>query len=143
MSSFTMPKMARMTRAAFASSAPCTKSPDDGGDDLPGEAEFILKPAALARPAAVDEFVPVVIDLGLVLTLDDEGDGRGEGELRAAIERVKLLVVQLEGDGHDGAFLAGAGVGVAGDGAAFGVLEDGEVELHCFFRAVVEPEEGG
>ena len=60
-------------------------------DDLPGQAVLVLEPAALAcavrRPG---ELVPVVVDLLLVLAADVEGDGLGELELRAAVERDEL-----------------------------------------------------
>jgi hypothetical protein len=52
----------------------------DGGNDLPGDAEAILQPAALARLAAAsDQAVPVVVDFCLGIAMDLEGDGLGLG----------------------------------------------------------------
>jgi hypothetical protein len=57
------------------------------GDDLPGQAEPVLEPAALARRAAVrGQRVPIIIDLGLVLAVDGEGNRLGELEVGAAVE---------------------------------------------------------
>ena len=57
------------------------------GNDLPGEAEPVLQPAALAFLAASgDEGVPVLVDFLLVTALHEEGDGFGESEFRPAIE---------------------------------------------------------
>src|SRR5690349_19941565 len=43
--------------------------------DLPGDAEAVLEPAAHARLAAArDQCVPVAVDLGLVLAVDEERD---------------------------------------------------------------------
>jgi hypothetical protein len=56
-------------------------------DDLPGDAEAVLQPAARAFLAAVGELLPVVVDLVLVLAVDQEGDRLAEGELVVATIR--------------------------------------------------------
>src|ERR1700722_17292457 len=68
-----------------------------GGYDLPGEAEPVLEPAALALAAAGGGFGPVGIDLLLGVAADDEGDGLGELEGGPAVERGEALAVELEG----------------------------------------------
>src|SRR5689334_3513606 len=40
---------------------------------LPGEAEPVGEPAALRRLSTLDQPVPVVVDLSLVVAVDDEG----------------------------------------------------------------------
>ena len=73
----------------------------DGGNDLPGEAEFVFQPAALDFLTADGEFLPIVIDFLLRLAIDDEGEGFGELEVRAAVQGDEFLAIELELDGHD------------------------------------------
>src|SRR4051812_6040592 len=75
------------------------------GDDLPREAEAILQPPALALlTPALDEAVPEVIDLGLVLAEDLERDGLAQRELRTTVEGSERPAFELELDRHDTAF---------------------------------------
>lgn len=50
------------------------------GDDLPGDAEAVLAPAAPFRLGYGGEALPVAIDLRLVAAVDHQGDGLVEGE---------------------------------------------------------------
>jgi hypothetical protein len=63
----------------------------DGRHHLPGEAEFILEPAAPAFLAAFRQLAPEIIDLVLRLASDLERDRLVELEMRAAIERDEAL----------------------------------------------------
>src|SRR3954449_430002 len=57
------------------------------GNDLPRQAEAVFQPPALALLAtALDEAVPEVVDLGLVLTEDLERDRLIQRELRTTVE---------------------------------------------------------
>lgn len=111
------------------------------GDDLPGEAEAVLEPAALYRRAAFDELVVVVIDIGLRVAADDEGEGLVEGVVRAAVDGRHGESVESESDGERlGA--AAAEVGREVFRQHLGVGEDGDVEGNGLLGAGVEPEEG-
>ena len=110
-----------MARSAFCWSGSLISSTSLVGGDLPGDAELVLQPAAGALlAAALGERVPVVVDLGLVVAADLEGDGLVELELRAAVEGEELLAVGLELDGQYGTRAAGPRLGVAGDRADAG-----------------------
>src|SRR5207249_1248308 len=75
-----------------------------GGNDLPGEAELVLEPAALVDSAARRELVPQFVDLLLVLAAHEQGDGGSKLVLRAAVQRVEVLSLELKSRGHDRAF---------------------------------------
>src|SRR5208337_5386085 len=81
--------------------------------DLPRDAELVGQPAALPRLAAFAEPLPQAVDLGLIGAIDDEGDRRGESELRAAVQRQERLSLDLEQDGHHRALTPGAGLAIA------------------------------
>ena len=67
---------------------------DVGRNDLPGEAELVLEPAAHAFLASVGrEFGPVVVNFVLRFARDDEGDCICEFELRAGVKRGEFLAV--------------------------------------------------
>ena len=88
MSSLPMVSMASMARRLPSGSGAAEVVAHLARHDLPGDAEAVLEPAAGAvLTAALDERLPVAVDLGLVGAVDLEGDGLGEGELRAAVER--------------------------------------------------------
>src|SRR5262245_12986642 len=72
-----------------------------GGYHLPGQAEFVLQPAALAFAAAIRELAPEVIDVLLSVAQDLERDRLGELEEGAAVKSEKLEILDLEGDAHD------------------------------------------
>src|SRR4051812_41946608 len=112
------------------------------GGDLPGDAELVLEPAALALLAALGEPVPVVVGLLLVLAHDLEGDRLGEPELRAAVQAEVLLAVEGEADGEDVALPHRRRHvrPVAADGVDRGVREDGRVVLGGLLGLAVEPE---
>ena len=67
-----------------------------GRNDLPRDAVFVLQSAALLRPlvAAFAQPIPVVIDFGLRLALHHKGNGLGEFEMRATVERSKFLTFE-------------------------------------------------
>src|SRR4051812_29746286 len=111
--------------------------------DLPGDAELVLEPTALALLAAArEQALPVVVDLRLVLAVDDEGDGFVELKMRTAVERGELLAVELERDGHDGAAFAGTAFGIALRCGDLRALEDRHVMVRGLFGLVVVPEHG-
>src|SRR5512142_534389 len=60
--------------------------PKDPRDDLPGEAEPVLEPAALLRLAAFGQLLPEEIHFLLGIAVHHEREGRREGELRPAVE---------------------------------------------------------
>src|SRR5262249_9576482 len=109
-------------------------------DDLPGEAEAVLQPAARAVLAALAELLPVVVDLVLAVEVDRERDGLVELEVGAAVQRDHALAVELEADGHREALLTRPGRAVARDVEDLRVREDGRVELGCGLALGVEPE---
>src|SRR5450432_1422721 len=100
-------------------------------DDLPREAELVGEPAALAgRAAARRELLPIAVDLLLRLAFDDEREGGRELEVRATVERLEPLPLELEVDDHDAALGPGPALGVVGDLEDLRLLlEDGDVEL--------------
>lgn len=121
----------------------------EAGDDLPGEAEFVLQPAALLarRVAAFVEAVPVEIEFVLGVALDLEGHGFGELEDGAAVQGGEGLAAELEDDGHDAAGLATvdflAGFAIKDDAVDLAGGEDAGVKAGGVFGLVVEPEAGG
>src|SRR5665213_2624646 len=83
------------------------------GYDLPGEAELVLEPAALAFAAAVGgEPGPVFVYLLLRVAADGERDGLGELEVWATVECCKFLSIEFEGDGENAARWAWRVVGM-------------------------------
>ena len=100
MSSFCIRSIASIARLARAGSASVKSASQPAGHDLPGQAELVLQPAALAVLAAVAELVPVVVDLVLVGAADLERDRLVEGELRAAVDDGERLPVELEAHGE-------------------------------------------
>ncbi|AKZ53981.1 hypothetical protein SAM23877_0932 [Streptomyces ambofaciens ATCC 23877] len=84
-----------------------------------------------------------MVDLFLVVAGDLEGDRLVERELRAAVEGDELLAVGREVDGEHVAGGLVRTLGVVGDGADGGVLEEGHVEAGGLLRPAVEPETRG
>lgn len=108
------------------------------GHDLPGQAEPVLEPAALAFLTAVGGHgVPEVIHFGLIGAGDEERYGLGELEPRIAAERHELLVLKLKLGGK-----SRLARGSASDVGDFGVLKRLGVKFHSFIDAVVEPQTG-
>ena len=134
--------IAWVARCARPGSGSLSSSISSAGNDLPGDAELVLEPAALALLAALGQPVPVVVGLLLVLADDLEGDRLGERELRPAVEGGVLLAVEGEVDGQDVALLHRRGHvrPVAGDVADARVREDRGVVLRGLLRLAVEPE---
>src|SRR5258708_8616984 len=114
---------------------------ENGGDDLPGEVELVLQPAAAVGAATGGEFVPKFVHFLLGFAIYEERDGGRELELRAAVEGEEFLAFDLERHGHRGIFGSGPGVAVTGNLAHLRVLEDGDVEVGGFFGFAIEPEE--
>src|SRR6476659_2817111 len=67
-----------------------------GRNDLPGDAELVLEPAALLDLSAGAEPVPEVVHLRLRLAGDVERDRFVELEMRSAVERGELQAFELE-----------------------------------------------
>jgi len=76
------------------------------GDDLPGEAEFVLQPAALNLFAALGELAPIVVHLLLALAVDLERDRLGELEVGTAVQADESLPFEIEHHDHDRAGLS-------------------------------------
>jgi hypothetical protein len=114
---------------------------EGGGDDLPGEAEFIFHPAAAFFFAAGGELVPQFVDFRLGLAVDKEGDGGRERELRTSVEGHELLSFELKGHGHDRAPGSGTAFAATSDADDLGVFENRGVEVRGLFSLAVEPQE--
>src|SRR5690242_9383232 len=114
--------------------------------NLPGHAEFILQPAALAFLTAIGEFAPEVIDFALTVAHHLEGDRLVKPEMRPAVERGEALAVELKLDGQDRARLlamdVAPGLGVAAELVDPRILEDGDVEIGRLLSLRVEPQTG-
>ncbi len=110
-------------------------------NDLPGEPELVLEPAALALLPALRELLPVRVHLLLVLAFDHEGDGLAELEVRPAVQRHEGLTLELEPDDHDPALGPGSGVAVVRRLDDFGIGEDRTVELSGLLGLMVIPDE--
>ena len=113
------------------------------GNDLPGEPEFVLEPAALAFVASRGEPVPEFIDFLLGFATDEERDRLGEFEMRTAIQRHEFLALQLEISHHQGAGGERRTFPVSADFPDLGVLENGGVETDGLLGVVVEPKKRG
>src|SRR5439155_436365 len=113
----------------------------DGGNDLPRQAILVLQPAALIFSPAGQQLLPQLVHFLLCLAVHEQRDRRCELELRAAIEGVKLLSLELESRGHHGSLRAGPCRSVARDVGHLRVLEDRHVEIHRLFGVAVEPQE--
>jgi hypothetical protein len=61
---------------------------------------FILEPAALIFLAAGGQLVPQIVHFLLRLTVYEQRDGFGEGEMQTSIEGTKSLAFKLEVDSH-------------------------------------------
>ena len=111
---------------------------------LPGEAEFVLEPAARAFLAARRQLAPEMIDLGLAVAIDLERDRLVELEMRSAVQRHEALACELEPHAHHRAcFLAvdlPAFIGIVGYGVDLGVLENGGVKLRGLLGLGIEPQ---
>ena len=86
MSSFTICSMACITLWAHHWIGIAHELAQSVGHDLPGHAEAVREPPALRGLATVDETIPIVVDLGLGLAVDDERDRRRELEVGPAVE---------------------------------------------------------
>src|SRR5581483_8092048 len=111
-------------------------------DDLPGDAEAVLEPAARPLLAALGERAPVVVDLLLVGAVDDERDRLAEGELRPPVQRQERLAVELEAHRHHRPLGPGARGAVAGDLSDPRAREERGVVLRRVLGLGVEPEAG-
>src|SRR5215510_6544134 len=115
-----------------------------GGDDLPGNAEFILQPAAGLFAAFLGQSVPEVVDLFLGVAINLEGHGLAELELWPAIERHERLPVDFEFCHHYGTWLLAvdllAGFSITTDFPEFRILEHGDVERRRFLGFCIEPQ---
>ena len=74
--------------------------------------------------AAFGQPLPIVVDLGLIVAIDDQRNRWRERELRAAVEAEELWPSIVEQDGHDGAVGARLAGAVARDPFDARVVED-------------------
>ena len=95
-----IPCIALVAAAARAGSGSLGQLEQPVRHDLPAQPEAVLEPAALRFLAAVDQPVPVVVDLVLVLALDHERHRLGELEMRAAVDADEPRAVQHEEAGQ-------------------------------------------
>ena len=143
MSSLRMPNIACIARCARAGSAsPKSSSTAVGTTCHDSPKRSFSQPHGPSLPPS-DSLLPVVVDLGLVLAGDREGNGLVERELRPAVDRDEALAVELELDGHHHAGRSRPGVGVMHHADDARVLEYGDVEVRGRFGLVVEPEVRG
>src|SRR5437660_11808739 len=112
-----------------------------GGNDLPGQAVLVLEPAAWVFSTGRRQLRPERIDFLLRLTVDEQGYRLRELELRAAVQGVEVLTLELEGAGHDRPLHARPGVSVSRDAHDPRILEDRHIEVHRLFGVAVEPQE--
>src|SRR5436190_11698823 len=111
-------------------------------NDLPRDAKPILQPAARAWLAAIrSQELPVAVDLGLILALDEERDRLVEPEVGTAVEAHERLAIERERDRQDLALIATWRVGRGSvDPVDPAVREDPGVELGGFLGSTIEPE---
>src|SRR5262249_17879537 len=86
--------------------------------------------------AALRKAIPEQVDFLLSVAVDEERDRFIELEVRTGVQRDERLTVKLEIDGHYTA------VGAV-DADDLRVLEHRNVEVHCLFGLMVEPEKRG
>jgi hypothetical protein len=70
----------------------------------------------------------------LCFAIDEERYGFGELEMRAAVERKKLLALELEACQHDPACT------VSANAHDLRILENGGIEIYRLFGLIVEPQ---
>ncbi len=135
-----IPSIARVAATARAGSASLSQLEQPGGDHLPAHPEAVFEPAALGFLTAVDQRVPVVVDLVLVAALDRERHCLVEREHRAAVDADEPRSVENEPRRHHLTGCSRARVGVAVDEFDRRVREDRGVERHRVLQVVVEPQ---
>jgi hypothetical protein len=89
-----MPSMAWVAALARAGVRVGDEVVEAGRHDLPRDTEPVPEPAAHRLLAAVDERVPVVVDLGLVAAGDAERDRLRERELGTAVDPAERRAVE-------------------------------------------------
>src|SRR5262249_44492129 len=114
------------------------------GQDLPGEAELVLQPAAAAFRSAFCQLAPEVIDVLLRVAQNLERDRLGELEERSAVEGEKLQAVDLKSDGHDRSGVLAVDIlslpSIAADLSQLCVGKDRNVVVGCHFGLGIEPQ---
>src|SRR6266851_3432529 len=113
----------------------------DARNDLPGQTELVLEPAALPGRAALGELPPQIVHFFLRVAVHDQGDGFGEFEARTAVERGELLAFDLEAADQDRSGGPGSRLAVSRHAQDLRVLEDRDIVIHRLLGVVVEPEE--
>src|SRR5690606_10484030 len=113
-----------------------------GRHDLPAQAEPVDEPAARLRlSAALEQRVPVAVQLGLVVAHHDHRDGVVELVVRPCGDRLEALAEQGEvHDLHGTRRPARRLAQQCGDAVHARVREDGRVEPGRLFRALGVPE---
>src|SRR5262249_30524535 len=113
-------------------------------NDLPGQPELVLEPAAaLDFRASRGELFPIGIHLRLRLAIDHKRYCFRELEMRAAIEGDKRLTLKLKLDRHYRAGGPGPGVVVPGHLDNLRIRKNRSVESGRLFRLMIEPQERG
>jgi len=112
--------------------------------DLPSQAIPILEPAARQHLAALGQRIPETVDLFLRPAVHRDGDRLAEFVHRTAVDRGKMLAMQLEVDGRNiPRLLAGHlchGLCEIRDVRDSGIIKQRHVKIHRFLRLVVKPE---
>ena len=143
MSSFTIFSIASATRRALSRSGSAIISPSTVGTICQRHAVAVLQPAALLGRAALEQRVPVAVDLGLVVAVHDERDRVVERVERPGADRHERLAEQRELDDLDRAGRAARRVGRQRRHAVDArVGEDRGVELRGLLGLLRVPEVG-
>src|SRR5690606_13472496 len=112
-----------------------------GRHDLPGKAELVFQPAALALFSAIgSESVPVVVDLFLILASHRERKRFVELEMGSTVEYPNRLPIELELAHHHAS--RGHWTTLAPTAAVedLRIREERDIEIHGFFAVGIEPE---
>src|SRR5207245_9929997 len=115
--------------------------PQGRWNDLPRQAILVLQPAALIFSTTRGQLLPQLVYLLLCLTVHEQRDGRRELELRATVQGVELLSLELERRGHDRPLWPWPCRAVSRDAQRLRILEDRHIEIHRLFGLAVEPQE--
>src|SRR5207245_7618762 len=115
----------------------------DRGDDLPGNTESVLEPAALDLLATCGEPLPKVVYFFLRHAVHDEGYCLGKFEEWAPVQRNKFLPIELKCHRHDRALRSSRGLrrlfSIADNACDLGLFKNRHIKIHSLFSLVIEP----